>query len=335
MDEKKQVRKKRLYIGFFTILLLVVFAVSMNTGYASLSPGRLVQTLFGFGTSKEELILFDFRLPRISITILAGCALAVSGAILQSVTRNPLADPGILGINAGAGFMVVAFLSFFTSSSTWFVYLLPLVALIGGLGTAVVIYLLSYKKGEGVLPVRMVLVGVGMAAALSGATLTLASSFDRTQYDFYANWVAGNIWGDDWTFVLTLLPWVIILIPIAYMKSNKMNLLNLHEQVTVGLGVNVAKERMILIAIAVALASSAVSVTGGIGFVGLMAPHIARSLVGPRHQAFMPLTVVLGGVILLLADTIGRSILEPNGIPAGIMVTLIGAPYFMYLLAKK
>lgn len=335
MIEKKLIRKQRVIFLLFFLLLLTVFVISIGTGYSALTPGRLLQTIIGNGTSKEELILFDFRLPRILITILAGTALAISGAILQSVTRNPLADPGILGINAGAGLGVVLFLSIMTNVSNVFVTLLPVVALGGGLLTGFVIYIISYKKGEGVVPVRMVLVGVGMAAALSGATLTVASSFDRSQYEFYGNWLAGNIWGDDWTFVWALLPWLLILLPITFMKANKLNVLSLHEQVTIGLGMSVTRERLLLMGMAVALASAAVSVTGAIGFIGLLAPHIARALVGPRHQAFMPLCAVIGGGILLLADTVGRSLLQPNGIPAGIMVTLIGAPYFMYLLAKK
>lgn len=333
MIKIKQSKPPIIFLASIVILLLV-FVLSIAIGYSSLSPARLISTLIGNGTRKEELILFDFRLPRILITVLAGSALAIAGGILQSITRNPLADPGILGINAGAGLMVVVFLAFFQVDQL-FIYLLPFVALLGGLGTAFVIYLLSFKKGEGASPVRMILVGVGLAGALSGGTLTIASTFDRSQYAFVANWMAGNIWGDDWSFVFSLLPWVLLLIPITIFKANQLNILQLHEQVAIGLGLNVERERRMLILIAVALASSAVSVTGGIGFVGLMAPHIARSLVGQKHQVQLPLTAAIGGVILLLADTIGRTILEPSGIPAGIVVTLIGAPYFMYLMIIK
>jgi iron complex transport system permease protein len=334
MINSKQQKKVRLTMIIAFALLIIAFVISVATGYVSLSPSQLWRTVIGNGTPKENLILFDFRLPRIVISILAGMGLAISGAILQSVTRNPLSDPGILGINAGSGLMVVFYVLFFGNANN-FLYVLPLFALFGGLITAAFIYLMAYKKGEGADPTRLVLVGVGMAAAMYGATLTLASHFDQEQYAFIASWTAGKIWGDSWTFVLALLPWILILLPLVFIKSNVLNTLNLHENVAIGVGVQVEKERRILIIIAVALASASVSVSGGIGFVGLMAPHIARSLVGPRHQGFLPLAAIVGAILLLVADTIGRVLLDPSGIPAGIVVTVIGAPYFMYLLAKK
>lgn len=334
MKMSQQSRVRVTMVSAF-IVLLALFVISVATGYVSLSPAQLARTILGQGTSREQLILFDFRLPRIIIAVLAGMGLAVSGAILQSITRNPLSDPGILGINAGAGLMVVFYIMFFTAESTYFLYLLPLFALIGGGLAAIAIYLMAYKKGEGIEPTRLVLMGVGMAAALNGAILTLSSRMEREEYDFFANWMAGRIWGDDWTFVLALLPWLLLFLPLVMAKANVLNVLNLHEHVSVGLGVDVERERRRLVLIAVALSSASVSVSGGIAFVGLMAPHIARALVGPRHQGFFPIAAMLGAILLLAADTIGRVILDPSGIPAGIVVTLIGAPYFMYLMAKK
>ncbi|ANX11560.1 iron ABC transporter permease [Fictibacillus arsenicus] len=335
MMNATQIKRIRITTIAAIILLLAVFVISVATGFASLTPEELFRTIIGQGTPRENLILFEFRLPRIFVAILAGMGLAVSGAILQSLTKNPLSDPGILGINAGAGLMVVVYIMFFTVETSSFLYVLPLFALAGGMATAAVIYIMSYIKGEGVEPTRLVLVGVGLAAALYGATLTLSTRLDMEDYSFMANWIAGRIWGDDWMFVLSLLPWIIILIPITILKSNVLNTLNLHENVSIGVGVNVGRERIVLIMISVALASASVAVSGGIGFVGLMAPHIARSLVGPRHQAFLPVAALIGGILLLAADTIGRVVLDPSGIPAGIIVTIIGAPYFMYLLAKK
>ncbi|WNB93964.1 iron ABC transporter permease [Bacillus sp. NEB1478] len=330
-----QIKRRRVTILIAILLLIAIFIISVATGFASLTPSELFRTIIGHGTPRENLILFEFRLPRILVATLAGMGLAVSGAILQSLTKNPLSEPGILGINAGAGLMVVVYILFFTVETTRFIYLLPLFALAGGMATASVIYFMSYIKGEGVEPTRLVLVGVGLASALYGATLTLSTRLDMEDYSFMANWMVGRIWGDDWTFVLSLLPWILILIPLTILKSNVLNTLNLHENVSIGVGVNVGRERIILIMIAVALASASVAVSGGIVFVGLMAPHIARSLVGPRHQASLPVAALIGGILLLTADTIGRVILDPSGIPAGIIVTIIGAPYFMYLLAKK
>ncbi|WP_144704201.1 FecCD family ABC transporter permease [Fictibacillus phosphorivorans] len=335
MMNAQQIKRVRVTTIAAILLLIAVFIISVATGFASLTPSELFRTIMGQGTPRENLILFEFRLPRIIVAILAGMGLAVSGAILQSITKNSLSDPGILGINAGAGLMVVVYIMFFTVETTSFLYVLPLFALFGGMLTAFVIYIMSYIKGEGVEPTRLVLVGVGLAAALYGATLTLSTRLDMEDYSFMANWMAGRIWGDDWTFVLSLLPWILLLIPYTIFKSNVLNTLNLHENVSVGVGVNVSRERILLIMVSVALASASVAVSGGIAFVGLMAPHIARSLVGPRHQVFLPVAALIGGILLLTADTIGRVVLDPSGIPAGIIVTIIGAPYFMYLLARK
>lgn len=264
MMNQKKLKRTGMIISITAILLLIAFIISVATGFASLSPLRLVNTLLAQGTPKEELILFTFRLPRILVTILAGVGLAISGAILQSITRNPLADPGILGINAGAGLAVVFFVMIFGSSAGTYIYILPLFALCGGMITAIIIYLLSFKKGEGIDPGRMLLVGVGLSTAISGAILTLASKIAREDYDFFANWMAGRIWGDDWVFVLALLPWLLLLLPLVYRKSNVLNTMSLNENLSIGLGVKVEKERYILLLIAVALAASAVSVSGGI-----------------------------------------------------------------------
>lgn len=183
-------------------------------------------------------------------------------------------------------------------------------------------------------PIGLVLIGVGFSTALSGAMIVIISSTERTKVDFIAKWLAGNIWGTDWPFVGALLPWLVILIPFTLYKANRLNLLGLSEPVTIGVGVSIERERIVLLLTAVALAAAAVSVTGGISFIGLMAPHIAKTLVGPRNQLFIPVAILLGGWFLLFADTIGRNIIETT-IPAGIMVSLIGAPYFIYLLLKK
>jgi iron complex transport system permease protein len=307
----------------------------LGLGPASLSYDRLIPTLVGQGSFKEEFVLFSVRLPRIIITLLAGMALALSGAILQGITRNDLADPGIIGINSGAGVAVTVFFLFFPIDSGTFVYMLPVVAFVGALLTAVLIYLFAYSKTEGMQPVRLVLIGVGFSMALSGAMIVLISSAERAKVDFIAKWLAGNIWGTDWPFIWALLPWLIVLLPFTLYKANRLNLLSLSEPVAIGVGVSIEKERIVLLITAVALAASAVSVTGGITFIGLMAPHMAKALVGPRNQLFIPIAILIGGWLLVFADTVGRNIMESAGIPAGIMVALIGAPYFVYLLLKK
>ncbi|SHE89251.1 iron complex transport system permease protein [Seinonella peptonophila] len=334
MSERWQ-GKRWWLLGCGMFLLILIFFISVGTGNASISPIQVIRTLFGNGSAADQFILYDLRLPRILVVILAGASLAISGGILQSITRNPLADPGILGINSGAALMVVLILVVSNTQPLAFAYYLPIVALIGGLGSAFLIYLLAVKAGEGVSPLKMVLIGIGIASAGSGGSYIFASTLHRNQYDFFAKWMAGNIWGDDWPFVWALLPWVLILIPATLWRANKMNILQLHEQVSIGLGLAVERERRILTLFAAALASAAISVTGVISFLGLIAPHIARRLAGPRHQSFLPLTAILGSSILLLADTIGRVAVEPDGIPTGIVLALIGAPYFMYLLRKN
>jgi iron complex transport system permease protein len=328
-------RKQRIIVVSLFLLILVTIVVGLGLGFSSLSYDRLIPTIIGQGTFKEEFVLFSIRLPRIIITLLAGMALALSGAILQGVTRNDLADPGIIGINSGAGVAVTVFFLFFPIDAGSFVYVLPLVAFAGALVTAILIYLFAYSKTEGMQPVRLVLIGVGFSMALSGAMIVLISSAERAKVDFIAKWLAGNIWGTDWPFIWALFPWLLILLPFTLYKANRLNMLSLSEPVAIGIGVSIEKERIVLLITAVALAASAVSVTGGISFIGLMAPHMAKALVGPRNQLFIPVAVLIGGWLLMLADTLGRTLLDSSGIPAGIMVALIGAPYFMYLLLKK
>lgn len=328
-------RKQRMLLCLLLMLIIMTTVIGMGLGYSSLSYDRLIPTLLGQGSFKEEFVLFSVRLPRIIITLLAGMALALSGAILQGITRNDLADPGIIGINSGAGVAITIFFLFFPIEADSFTYVLPLIAFFGAIVTAFLIYVFSYNRNTGLQPVKLVLVGIGFSMALSGVMIVLISSSDREKVDFIAKWLAGNIWGTDWPFIWALLPWLAILVPFTLYKANRLNLLGLSEPVAIGVGVSIEKERIVLLLTAVALAASAVSVTGGISFIGLMAPHMAKALVGPRNQLFIPIAILIGGWLLLFADTIGRNLLEPNGISAGIMVALIGAPYFMYLLLKK
>ncbi|MDF2681100.1 MAG: iron transporter permease, partial [Brevibacillus sp.] len=312
-----------------------VVVIGMGMGYSSLSYNRLIPTLIGQGTFKEEFVLFQIRLPRLIITWLAGMALALSGAILQGVTRNDLAEPGVIGINSGAGVAIALFFLYYPIEAGSFAYMLPLIAFAGAMLTATCIYFFSYSRSMGLQPVKVVLIGVGFSMALSGVMIVLISSAERAKVDFIAKWLAGNIWGADWPFIWAILPWLAVLIPFALYKANRLNLLSLNEPVAIGVGLSVEKERLVLLLAAVALAAAAVSVTGGIAFIGLLAPHLAKALVGPRHQLSVPMAIVLGGWLLLVADTIGRNLADPDGIPAGIMVALIGAPYFLYLLWKK
>lgn len=327
--------KKNLFIICLLFLLIVIaFMISMNTGFIRLSPFEVIQTLFGYGNEKQHLILFEFRLPRIIISVLVGMGLAVSGCVLQGISRNSLADPGILGINAGAGLTVILFISFFPSTTAAPVFLLPVLAFLGAGITATIIYTLAYKRNEGISPMRLILTGVAVAAGISSAMIVLTLRLSPENYHFVATWLAGSIWGSNWMYVLSLLPWIIVLIPFVFSKARVLNVLNLGDLAATGLGASIEKERRILLASAVGLAGASVSISGGIGFVGLIGPQLARQLVGSRHQYLIPASALTGGLLVLIADTIGRWILQPSEIPAGIVVAVIGAPYFLYLLSK-
>ncbi|MEK5330031.1 FecCD family ABC transporter permease [Lysinibacillus sp. FSL W8-0992] len=333
-NQQKVRRKNFLIIATLIVLIVITFVISMNTGVIKLTPWEVISTLFGQGDAQQQLILFQFRLPRIVIGVLVGMGLAMAGAVLQGISKNALADPGILGINAGAGLAVMLYISFFSTTKSAPVYLLPVLAFLGAGITALLIYTLSYKRYEGITPMRLILTGIAVAAGISSAMIVLTLRLTPENYQFVATWLAGSIWGSNWRFVLSLLPWLLILLPFIYSKSRVLNILNLGEITSIGLGASIEKERRWLLAASVGLAGASVSVSGGIGFVGLIAPHLARQLVGANHQFMLPTAALLGGFLVLLADTIGRSILEPSEIPAGIVVAVFGAPYFLYLLAR-
>ncbi len=316
------------------VFLIAAFILSMNSGVIRLSPWEVMKTFFGFGTSKQQLILYDFRLPRIVIATLIGAGLSVSGAIMQGISRNPLAEPGILGINAGAGFAVVTFILFFRHTASQSIFLLPLAALTGGFAAAILIYILSIKNGV-LSPVRMILAGIGIGMLFNALILLLELKMDYHQFVNASIWLAGSIWGSNWKFVLALLPWIFILLPYTYYKASILNVMSLEEQSATGLGVKIERERLVLSITAVALASACVSVAGGISFVGLISPNLAKRLVGPRHEYLIPVSSVLGAMLLVISDMVARQLLSPNEIPIGIVVAVIGAPYFLYLLAKS
>ncbi|QUL52361.1 iron ABC transporter permease [Paenibacillus tritici] len=316
-------------------LIVILFLVSMNTGFMRLSPFEVLHTLSGNGTRQQQLILFDFRLPRIVISLLIGAGFAVAGSILQGLSRNALAEPSTLGINAGAGFAVLIFISFVPATTAAPIFVLPLLALAGASLTAALVYFLSYRRADGLSPTRLILIGIAVGAGIYAFQLILSLRLDPQNYQFVAIWLAGKIWGGDWRFVLALLPWIMIFVPFACYKARVLNVLNLGDETSKGLGMPLERERLLLLAAAVALAGACVSVSGGIGFVGLIAPHLARRLVGPRHQIMLPVAALSGALLLLTADTIGRWILQPAEIPTGIVVAIIGAPYFLYLLAKS
>ncbi len=336
LQQTKDRRKQSIVIiSIFAALLLVGFVVSMNIGRYSMAPLDVWNTLIGNGTKKQQIVLFDLRLPRMIIAVLMGAGLAVSGAVLQGISRNGLSDPGILGISSGAGLAVLLFVSFYPSTTVAPPFLMPFLALIGAGLTALLIYMLSYKKEQGISPTRLLLTGIAVGAGLSAVSIILTLQLNPRNLEFVVTWQMGSLWGANWKFVLALLPWIVVLLPIVYWKSRTLNLLSMNEQLAAGLGVSIHKERLLLLAASVGLAASSVATGGGIGFVGLLGPHIARRLVGPQHQYMLPVTAAIGSLLVLAGDTIGRSFMQYTEIPAGIVISLLGGPYFVYLLMRK
>lgn len=325
---------KSLY-GGITLVLVFTIVLYLMFGSYPISLGGLLNVLTGRGSITDTFVITELRLPRMLIVIFAGAALALSGSILQSITHNDLADPGIIGINAGAGLGVTVFFLMFAHSAKDFAILLPLAAFAGAFATSLSIFLLSRTRGIGLDPMKMILIGIGFSMALSGFMIILISSAERTEVEFIANWLAGNIWGGDWPFVYVVVPFIVILSYILYYNHKTLNVLQLGKDTSIGLGVDMEKTHYFMLSLATLFAALAVSVAGSIAFLGLIAPHIAKRLVGKRNEIFLPLTALLGGTLLLIADLLARNLIEPNGMPTGIIVSLIGAPYFLYLLIKR
>lgn len=337
MHLSKNQHKFKLLMIVTSILIVIVFLLSINAGYLKIPLAEVFSTLIGQGTPNNEMTIFDFRLPRIIMALLVGMGIALSGAILQGVSQNPLADPGILGINSGAGFAVVVYMFFFQGTAFFTgmlsIFIMPLTALAGAFIAALLIYLLSWKNGT-VTPVRLLLVGIGINAAFGAGLIIFQMKMDSIDFMKAIIWISGTIWGTNWTYVWALLPWLLILIPFAVYKARFLDVMRLGDPIAIGVGVRIERERVILLLVAVALAGASVSVGGGITFLGLIAPHIARRLIGARHSRIIPLTAAIGALLLLSADTLGRVVMAPMELPVGLVVSILGAPYFIYLLVK-
>lgn len=336
MDWKQALLNSKTWLAAFLFLILAVFGLSLSTGVMPIAFTDIVSTLSGNGTPRQELVLFQLRLPRMIAAMLIGAGLALSGAILQGLSRNSLADPGILGINAGAGLAVVLsiYLSRLSNGSLIHSpFLLPGFAFIGALAIAALIYRFSWKGG--IEPERLLLVGLGFNALCGAILMILQLKMDPKDFQQAAIWLTGSIWGTQWSYVWALLPWIVILIPVAFLKARSMNLLQFNEAIPVALGLRVERERRILLCLSAALAGACVAVGGGIAFIGLLAPHLARRLCGPNYFSILPLSALIGAGLLLIADMIGKNLLAPADIPVGIVISVVGAPYLIFMLLTR
>ncbi|MCI3920596.1 iron ABC transporter permease [Paenibacillus sp. TRM 82003] len=326
--ERKTVR----WIAVLTPLLLLCMLASLSLGDMRIPFDRALRAIVGVGEADEVLVVFTLRLPRVLIGFLVGASLAVSGALLQSVTRNALAAPDIVGINGGASVAAVVFLTYLVQDVS--VLWLPVFAMAGAFGAAAVVYGASWKRGAGVSSLRLVLVGVGVASLMSAlTTLMVLFSPMHTAAQAYV-WLTGTIYGATWTQAMTLLPWTLLFLVLAFAGARHANALMLGDDTARGIGSRVQWRRLQLIGVGVALAGSAVSIGGMIGFVGLLAPHMARRLAGPTAGAVLPISALLGGLIVVVADLAARTVFLPLDLPVGVLTAGVGAPFFIYLLYR-
>ena len=287
------INKNKKFIIIISVLLLMIFGtflISLNTGSLSISPSDVIKTLIGQGSKAHEIAIFKLRLPRIVIGILVGTALAISGTILQGVTKNDLADAGILGINSGAALFVVVYIylmngNVYDGVSNLTIFTMPIVALSGAIFGAFLIYALAWRNG--INSSRLLLVGIGINIAFTSILTIFQLRFTTQEFNRVMAWTNGSIWGASWKYVIAVLPFILVFTLLTLYKSRYLDALNLGDEVATGLGVEVEKERRKLIVFSVVLAGVATSVAGSIGFLGLVAPHIARKLVGPKHIKFI------------------------------------------------
>lgn len=335
MYKKLKGRAGLLVLPLMLCAALLAFWIDLNAGYTAVSVGDFLKLLTGQASPAIRLAIVEFRLPRVLMSMMVGIGLAVSGCILQGVSRNELADPGVLGINAGAGLMVAFCVSVLGKSLGGASLGISAAAFGGGALAGAAVYFLSYIKNEGISSNRLVLTGIAMAAALNAATIMLLLRMRQDEYGFVAGWLSGNIWGARWENLGIVFPVITGLVLFALYRSNALNVMALGIEAATGLGMSVQRQSLILLAAAVGLSSVCVAVGGGISFIGLVCPHLARQLVGSGHRRLLPASVLAGAVLMLAADAIGRTVIRPDEVSIGIVATIIGAPYFLYLLVKR
>ncbi|MDQ8737683.1 iron ABC transporter permease [Paenibacillus sp. LHD-38] len=324
--------KKKSWIAYSLAAACVATAViSVCLGDTYISPFQVFQSFAGKGSDTNSMIIEMLRLPRITTALLVGASLAVAGSILQGIVRNPMASPEMLGVTGGASAAAVAFLTF--AAGTVSIRWLPVSALAGAGAVSLVLYLFAWKRG--VTSMRLILIGVGMSALMSGATTMMIVFNPKNDAGQAYTWLTGSVYAANWENVLLLLPWTIILMPLTMLMTRHVNIAQLGDDIATSSGSRVQLNRFILLMISVALAGSAVSVGGGIGFVGLLAPHMARKLIGANFKWVMPVSAMLGAIIVMLADLIGRTAFLPLDVPAGVFTAAIGAPFFIYLLYAR
>lgn len=321
-------RKRTVVMIIFIIGIVVASVMSLMIGQVSFQLHDIWQGIFSQEDSMARRIVWDLRFPRVLIGLIVGMCLASSGTILQGVMRNPLADPGIIGVTSGAGLAATAIMIIFPE----YIGLVPLAAFLGALVAAFAIYLLSWRGGTS--PVRIILVGVAINAVIGACMSALMILYsDRVQS--VLPWLAGGIQGVGWNQFQMIIYYAVAALFLAIYGIRHIRILRLGDEMAKLLGHNVERSRFFLIALSTLLAGIAVSVAGLIGFVGLVVPHMLRIMLGGDYRFLLPASALGGGLLVILADTVARSAFNPIEIPVGILLAFLGGPFFLYLIQRR
>ena len=315
-------------IGFYLSALCTVallFVLSIRYGTYTLSFDEISQAFHP--DDKNYFTLMEYRLPRALLAIIIGGALAISGVLVQSVVRNPLASPDILGINNAAGLVAVTVLIFLPNLAF---YWLPIFAFIGGVLSFILLWMICSFNFR---PIKMAIIGVALSALWAAISHYLMLT-NPVEINTAMLWLTGSLWGRSWAYVNVVLPWLLVLLPLPFIFCRDLDTLGLGENKAATLGVSVNKMQILVLVLAVALSTTAVAICGPIAFLGLVSPHLARKLVGGRHRTLLPAAMLIGTLLLQISDILARIIDPPTELPAGILTAIIGAPYFFYLLMR-
>lgn len=326
-----KVSYKKFKVSFIIISLLILLAtvlVSLKLGSVNITFNELISGLFSGQKDGNIGMIRDLRMPRVIIAVLVGANLAIAGVLLQAVIRNPLADPYITGISSGACVVTVFFMVFIPSVTS----LRPVFGFFGGLVCCVIIYFMAYKNG--LSPIRIVLAGAACNALLGGFSSMITVSAGLGSGNIQ-KWMMGSLATVNWSNVHILLIYSVIGIIAALVLSKVCNILALGSKNAKSLGFNSDLYMIIATAVAVFLASISTSIAGVISFVGLVVPHVCRIIIGSDHKYLIPCSGIVGGFLVLFADTVGRMVMRPNEIPVGVVTAIFGAPFFLYLLRRS
>ncbi|MEY4518511.1 MAG: hypothetical protein RLZZ499_1110 [Cyanobacteriota bacterium] len=324
-------RRVPVILIILTLVTIVAMVISVSYGEYPISTLDVVKTLLGLPTSNRDyaFVINTLRLPRTIVAFLVGVGLAIAGTITQGITRNPLAAPEIIGVNAGATLAAVSLLVLLPNTP---VSLLPFAAFGGALTVALLVYLLAWQGGSS--PIRLILIGIGFDLIVGALTDIMITFGDIDTVSQALVWLAGSVYGRTWSQVMALIPWIMIFGLMALLLTRELNTLNLGDEVARGLGSQVEWQRGLLLLTSVALAGASIATAGAVGFVGLMSPHLGRQLVGASHEGLLPVSAMIGGMLVVIADLLGRVLFAPLELPCGIITAAIGAPYFVYLLIQ-